>query len=106
MIKAGELTHRILLQKKSISQDIELNPVENWIALGVVWAGPLPKNGREFSKFSTLNSEITEVFKIRYARGVSSHDRIVFKNNNFEIIDAINSGEKNEELLLTCKAVV
>ena len=102
----GELTHQIVLQIKSITQDAELNPIETWQDWRTVWASPMPKTGREFYKLATVNSEITEAFKIRYIAGVNPHQRIKFRNKYLEIIDVINTEEKNKEIILTCKGVV
>jgi len=102
----GELTHQITLQIKTITQDAELNPIETWNDWRTVWASPMPKTGREFYKLATVNSEITEVFKIRYIGGVNPHQRVKFRCKYFEIIEVINEGEKNETLTLTCKGVI
>ena len=102
----GELTHQIILQIKSITQDAELNPIETWNDWRTVWASPMPKTGREFYRLSTNNSEITEAFKIRYIAGVNPRQRVKFRNKSFEIIDVMNTEEKNEELILTAKVAV
>jgi SPP1 family predicted phage head-tail adaptor len=106
-MNAGELSHQIILQIKSITQDAELNAVETWNTWRTIWAAPMGKTSREFYRLSTNNSEITEVFKIRYIAGINARQRIKFKGRYFEIIgEPINEGERNEILLLTCKAVV
>lgn len=103
----GELTHQITIQIKSITQDAELNAVETWHDWRKVWAKPIPKTSREFYRLSTNNSEITEVFEIRYIAGITAHQRIKFRNRYLEIIgDPINEGERNVELLLTCKGAI
>ena len=102
----GSLTHQIILQIKSITQDAELNSIETWRDWRTVWASPLPKTGREYYRLATNNSEITEAFKIRYIGFMSPHLRIKFRNKYFEIIEVINTDESNTELLLTAKAVV
>jgi SPP1 family predicted phage head-tail adaptor len=102
----GELTHQIVLQRKRLVQDSELNMQEDWVDWRTVWCSPLPKTGREYYKLAASNSEIEEVFKIYYVGWVSSHLRIKFRGKSFEIIGPpINPGERNEELLLACKAV-
>ena len=106
MINPGELTHQIILQIKSITQDAELNSIITWLDWRTVWASPLPKTGREYYRLATNNSEITEAFKIRYIGFMSPHLRIKFRNKYFEIIEVINTDESNTELLLTAKAVV
>ena len=103
----GELTHQIIIQIKSITQDAELNSIITWLDWRTVWASPLPKTGREYYKLATVNSEITEAFKIRYIAGVNSHQRIKFMNKYLEIIgDPINEGERNISLVLTCKGAI
>lgn len=106
MINPGELTHQILIYIKSITQDSELNAIETWTYWRTIWANPIPKTGKEYYKLSAVNSEITEVFKVRYVAGITPYQRIKFKCKYFEIIDVINEGEKNETLLITCKGVV
>lgn len=102
----GELTHQIILQIKSITQDAELNSVETWQDWRTAWASPMPKTGREFYRLSTNNSEITEAFKIRYIGGVNPHQRVKFRGKYLEIIEVINEGERNIWLTLTCKVVI
>lgn len=104
-MNAGELTHQITLQIKSITQDPELNPIETWNDWRTIWATPMPKTGREFYRLATNNSEITEAFKIRYIAGVNPHQRVKFRSKHLEIIEVINEGERNIGLILTCKGV-
>jgi SPP1 family predicted phage head-tail adaptor len=106
MINAGELTHKIAIYVKSISQDSELNLVEAWTEWRTIWASPIPKTGKEYYKLNTVNSEITEAFRVRYIGGITPHQRIKFRCKYFEIIEVINEGEKNQSLMITCKAVV
>ena len=105
-MNAGKLTHLIVLQKKSLTQDAELNSIVTWLDWRTIWTSPLPKTGREYYKLATVNSEITEAFKIRYIGFMSPHLRIKFRNKYFEIIEVINTDESNTELLLTAKAVI
>ena len=105
-MQAGELTHRIIIQAKDITQDAELNPIETWIDWRTLWTSPMPKTGREYYKLATVNSEIEEAFKIRYIAGVNTHQRVKFRDKCFEILGVINTAEKNEEIILTCKAAV
>ena len=105
-MQAGELTHQITLQIKSIFQDNELNSVETWQDWRTIWCKPMPKSGREFFKLQTMNSEITEAFKIRYLAGVNPHQRVKFRGKYFEIIEVINEGERNIWLILTCKGAI
>lgn len=106
MIRAGELRHTIVIQNKTITQDDELNPIETWGTFLTVRAAPMPKEGREFYRMSAMNSEITEVFRVRYSSTITAHMRVKFRSKYFDIIGVINPDERDIELLLTCKAVV
>jgi SPP1 family predicted phage head-tail adaptor len=102
----GILVHQIIIQIKSISQDAELNAVETWMDWRTLWAQAMPKLGKEYYKLQTINNDITEVFKTRYIAGINPRQRIKFMCKYYEIIDVINTDERNKELLITCKAVV
>ena len=107
MIKAGELNQRITIQRAIITQDSELNPVETWEDWLTVWAEAIPRDSREFFRLQTMNSEMTEAFKTYYVKSVTSHMRVKFKRKYLSIIgEPINTGERNEELILTCKGAI
>ena len=106
MVNPGELTHLIVLQVKSITSDAELNSVIAWNDWRKIWCKPLPKSGREYYKLATVNSEITEAFKIRYIAGVNPHQRIKFRGKLLEMIEVVNEEERNKTLILTAKAVI
>lgn len=106
MITPNTYTHQIVLQIKFITQDAELTPIETWQTWRTLWAQPLPKTGREYYKFAVTDSEITEIFKVRYIGGITPHQRILFRCKYYEILSVINVEEKNIELVLTCKAVI
>ena len=106
MINPSKLTHKITIYKKLINQDEELNAVETWLPWRAIWSSPMPKTGKEYYKLNVVNSEITEVFKVRYIGGITPHNRIKFRCKYLEIIDVINEGERNETLIITCKGVV
>ena len=104
-MRAGRLTERIKLQTKTLNKDAELNTVPSWQDWGSVWAEALPKSGREYFKLQTSNSEITEVFAIRFNSGVTPHMRVVYKAQEYNIISVIVA-KRDVEMWLTCKAVV
>jgi SPP1 family predicted phage head-tail adaptor len=105
-MQAGDFRVILTLQSKTITQDEELNPVETWESLKTVWAQPLEKTSREFFRLATMNAEITQAFRIRYAAGITAHMRVIFKETVLDIIgDPINEGERNISMLLSCKGV-
>jgi len=106
-MNAGTLNRKIGIYIKSISFDSELNAVETWNLWREVWAKPIVKASREYYRFSNNNTDIEEIFVIRYIAGVNSHQRIKFNNIYYEIIgEPINPAERNKELIITCRAIV
>jgi SPP1 family predicted phage head-tail adaptor len=106
MIYAGKLTHQMTIQRQFITQDEELNSISAWVDWRTVWCEPMSHQGKEYYKLQNVNSEIEEAFRIRYMANITQHHRIKFKNKYYEIIDVDNVGQKNIELILSCKAVV
>jgi len=103
---AGKLTHLITIQKKTVTQDDELNPIETWADWKTPWAEPLNETSREVYRLKTENPEVTRVFRIRYLVGITAYQRIKFGGDYYEIIGKpINEGERNASLLITCKGV-
>ena len=102
----GTLRNKIEIQNKTITQDSELNAIETWVTWKTLSAQPMPKTGKEYYKLNTVNSDITEAFKIRYIADVTPQQRVKFKSKYFEIIDVINVDERDREIIITCKAVI
>ena len=100
------LSHRITLRVKTLTKDSESNDIETWRDWRTIWAQPLSKTSREFYRLSTMNSEITEIFRVRYMHGISSFHQIKFNNQFYDIIGLpVNEEERNKYLLITCKGV-
>ena len=97
---------KIVLQEKFIDQDGSLNPVVQWVNGLTLYAHVLPKTGREYYKYQTINNEIEEIFQIRYMKNITTAHRISFNCKVYEIISIINVANMNEYLHIQCKAVV
>lgn len=105
-MRAGDLRHRITLQRLEMVQDSYGQPTETWSDVVIVWAAVNPISGREFFQAETINSEVTHKILIRYRQGIEPAMRIKFKDRIFTIISVINFQEKNEALQLMCKELI
>lgn len=77
MIQAGDLRHRIILQRNAAVQDQttgELVPL--WIDVATVWAQIVPLSGREFIAAQATQAGVTARIVIR-ARDVDPAMRVV-----------------------------
>lgn len=107
MIRTGNLTKKITIQSKTVTQDAELNAIETWADWKAVWAEPLDQTSREFYRLSKVNTEITRVFRIRYIAGVTPRQRVKYGAEVLEIIgQPENEGERKVSLLISCKGLV
>lgn len=107
MIRTGNLTKKITIQNKTVTQDNELNAIETWSDWKSVWAEPMGQTSREVYRLSTQNAEITRVFRIRYLAGVTAYQRIKFDGEYYQIIGKPeNEGERKVSLLIACKGIV
>lgn len=105
-MNAGELRHKITIQKLENSQDSFGQPVENWPDVVTVWASVNPIVGKEFFAAETVNSEVTHRIRMRYKSGITPSMRVKFKDRFFSIKSVINYQERNIELQLMCRELI
>ena len=104
MIKnAGELRHRITLQKFATTTDADGFVVQDWVDVATVWAAVENLHGREYWEAATVQAENTLKFTIRYRPDVTNDMRIVFRGQTYEITAIDNIKYRNE--FLEIKAV-
>lgn len=101
----GKLNKLIDIYKKTITQDSELNPIETWLKIDTIWADVLSKTSSQYYRAATINSQIEEVFHIRY-RKIDGRMRIKFKQRTYEIVGIENVDENNVEMFISAKGVV
>lgn len=104
-MKIGSLKHRIVLQKKMITEDDLKQQSEVWTDITTVWARIEPLSGREYFIARQENAEISVKITIRYQPGISTDLRAVFGSRTFEVLSVINPEERRESLLLMCREV-
>lgn len=104
-MKIGSLKHRIVLQKKMITEDALKQQTENWTDFAFVWAGIEPLSGREYFAAQQINSEISVRITIRHLSGITAEARVVFDSRIFEVLSVINPEERCESLILMCREV-
>ena len=57
-----------------------------------------PMSGREYEESQKIRAETTYKISTRYFRGISQTHRILYDNQEFEIISVLDLGGKHEEL--------
>lgn len=105
-MRAGNLRHRITLQK----QIDELNDFgafeKRWKSIATVWAEILPINGREYFSAAQVQSEVTTQINLRFLTGITPTMRVLFGKRQFEIVSVINLAGREIQLQLMCKEII
>lgn len=82
-MQAGELRHRVQIQRKSLSNDDWGEPVDEWVT---IWENVPAKiealGSREFWAAQQINAEINCKIKMRWRDNVRPEDRIIHQTNN------------------------
>jgi SPP1 family predicted phage head-tail adaptor len=107
MIRAGELTQRITIQRDSGTvKDSYNQTIPAWTDVATVWAGVITTGGREFFAAQRLNAETSAVFKIRYRTGLDTEKRILWGDRVFGVININDVDARHVEMLISAKEVV
>ena len=105
-MKIGKLKHRVILQRKEITEDELKQQTETWVDFAYVWAAIQPLSGREYFSARQENAEITARITIRHLKDIKPNMRVLFDEKVYEILSVINPDERNASLVLMCKEAV
>jgi SPP1 family predicted phage head-tail adaptor len=99
MLKAGELTQRINLQRDdSTTVDDYGQVTRSWSTYHTTWASVRPLSGREQEQGMARQATISHRVRIRFKGGVQHGDRISMGNRILEIVSIRNIDESSFEL--------
>lgn len=102
-MRAGLLRHKVTIQTATETQDAIGQRVSTWAALATRWAAIEPMTGREYHGSEALQSEVTHKIRLRHVEDVTAKMRVIYGSRTFEIISAINVGERDKQLHLMCR---
>ncbi len=93
-LAAGSFDRKITLQTRRVP-DPHGAPVEVWVDLATVRAQVVQRSGREFFGTDQLQAEARVIFRIRWRRGVTAQDRVVYDGRAHDIHAVIETGRKD-----------
>lgn len=102
-MEAGNLRHRITIQKPGMTRNAYNQPVDTWDTVATVWAAVEPLRGREFYAAQQINAEATVRVRIRYRADVERGMRILVGNKILEILYVIQPELRKRELEILCR---
>jgi SPP1 family predicted phage head-tail adaptor len=85
-MRAGELRHRVELQRQVFTQDPvtgEMTP--DWLEVAKLYASIEPLSARDFLAASAAQSKISARIVIRYRAGIDPTMRIVYRDKIYNI---------------------
>ena len=105
-VTSERLRSEITLQTNTPTRGSDGAEVDSWADTCTVRANRLRQNSREFFEAQRNNSEITDIFVIRYRSGITENMRVSYDSKYYDIIaEPDNVGDKNRQLALICKVV-
>ena len=102
-MKAGELRHKVTIQKVSQTLDSSRQTVDLWTKLAEVWAAVEPLSGRELLNAQQIQPDVTHRVRIRHRDDVTAKMRVQHDSRNLNIESIINVNERDRELHLLCR---
>ena len=99
-IGAGQLNHRVRIQRPIVSKDMLGAPTQGWTDVGTVWADIQPISGREARIADRVAAEVTHQITVRFQDAFSAPKavaqlRVLYRRRVFAIHAALNEDEAN-----------
>lgn len=85
-VDAGELNHRIALQKVTKTKDEEGNFNDVWATVQTCWARVKPMSSKQKTEYKSVEVEATHLIKVRGSITVEESYQVLFKEREFEIL--------------------
>lgn len=105
-INPGQFKHMITIERYQKIKDEDNRLVEQWIRLFNARAKILWTRGSEYTENYGTNSEVEATFYIRFNHyDITSKDRLIYKNESYNIIYVNNVQELNEYYEIKAKKV-
>ena len=87
LVTAGELTERIALQHKTVTQAANGEPSTTWAPVGELWSRVQQLTGRDQIAAQQVQYPADVRIVIRYRAGLTPEDhRITWRGNPYEIV--------------------
>ena len=100
MLKAGNLRHRIALQRKQQTQNPQTGALlTTWVTEATVWAAVEPLSAREFVAAQAVQSNVSVRITVRYRPGITAAMRILHDGKVYGITGVLADKDSGREYL-------
>jgi SPP1 family predicted phage head-tail adaptor len=104
-MRAGQLRHRIEIQRPIVTRDAYGAEIKAWSALVSLWAHVQTLNGSERILQTQADATLTHQITIRYYPGLTPVMRVRWNGRLFEIHSLVPD-EREQQLVLMCSESV
>lgn len=104
--RTGDRRHSVVLLMPVAAVGAWNNPEPGWRVFAWTRAALKSHTGREYYQAQQRQSEISELFNIRYLAGVTPKMRLVCGGVTYDILDVEDIEGRHAEMNLACRAVV
>ena len=109
-MRAGQLRHRLVLQRGTATQDSYGQTTTTWTTLGTVWGAVEPLAGREYLEARQQQTDLTTRVRVRHHATMGAADRITWTDPDdvahvFDVKSIIDDPTHLREMTLMCVEV-
>jgi len=97
-LNAGDLKHKIMIQRKSPTTDAEGIPNDEFIDYFTCYAQIIPLGGREVFMAQATQGIAPVMFRVRYNANIDNTMRIVFLGEKYRITACEDVNMRHKEL--------
>lgn len=99
-MQAGKLRHQVTIQEPVNDQNPDTGAVnKTWRDIATVWAEVSPLSAREFIAAQASQGEITTRITIRFRTGITRQNRILFREEIYNIEGVLPDQKSGREYL-------
>ena len=104
-MEIGDLRHRITFQSLVTTTNENGFEIELWIGFKETWSAITNLHGREYFQAAAIQAENTVKFTIRYTDEIDETMRILFKDEQYNIISIDNIKYSNKFIEIKAREV-
>lgn len=105
-ITAGQLRDRVTILKPTYTQNARGEAVASYADGATVWAAVRAASGREVLAAAQVGQVVTIRCKVRWGIDITTEDRIRYRGEVYEVVEAVDPDGRRTELLLSFQGPV
>ena len=101
-MEAGQLRHKLTLQRSSKTTAVGGKRTTTWTDVAEMYASIKPLEGTELQAAQATNAKASHEIVTRYRAGVTPKHRFAFGSRTFNIKSVLNVDERSATLKMVC----